>query len=82
MVDPSVVGKLYVAKVLHKTFININEAGTEAAGATSVIIGTTAVRQGVPEATLTIDRPFFYAIRDQATGSILFLGQVANPLAG
>jgi serpin B len=68
---------LFISDVVHKACISVNEAGTEAAAATGVIVGTTAM----PVATvqLTIDHPFIFAIRDMATGTILFMGRVENP---
>ncbi|HEV2132360.1 MAG TPA: serpin family protein, partial [Longimicrobiaceae bacterium] len=65
---------LLIRKVKQKTFVEVNEQGTEAAAVTVVVIGRTS---GPP--TLRLDRPFFYAIRDNATGTLLFLGQVVNP---
>ena len=67
---------LYISEVKHKTFIEVNEEGTEAAAVTSVEVGMTAM----PETfSMIIDRPFFFAIADDMTGSILFMGSVLNP---
>ena len=64
--------------MLHKAFIRLDEAGTEAAAATAVIVG----RVSIPEpATITLDRPFLYFILDNPTGEILFLGRVLDPSA-
>jgi serpin B len=69
-------GKPYIQDVLHKAFIGVNEAGTEAAAATAVIIGD----ESAPEpAAIALDRPFLFVIRDDATGSLLFVGRVADP---
>ncbi|KYF58626.1 serine protease [Sorangium cellulosum] len=69
-------GGLFISDVLHKAFVSVNEAGTEAAAATGVVIGETSA----PEpATIHFDRPFLFFIRDHATGAILFVGRVANP---
>ncbi len=68
---------LCVGDVLHKAFVSVNEAGTEAAAATAVImIGT-----GMPPTPteLTLDHPFIFLIRDIETGAILFVGRVLNP---
>jgi serpin B len=65
---------LYIDDVFHKAFIAVDEAGTEAAAATGVAIGITSLP--ISEIELTIDRPFVYVIRDDDTGSILFLGRV------
>ena len=70
---------LFIQDVLHKAFVSVDEAGTEAAAATAVIVGLTAVP---PEpVTFTIDRPFIFFIRDIPTGSIIFVGRVLNPAA-
>ena len=67
---------LYITAVLHKAFVSVNEAGTEAAAATAVVVGDT----GVPEtATLVVDRPFLFVIRDMPTGALLFVGRVVDP---
>ncbi len=70
---------LYISEVKHKTFIEVNEEGAEAAAATSVEMRLTAM----PEVfTLIIDRPYFFAIVDDQTGAILFMGSVSDPSAG
>jgi serpin B len=71
------IGKkeLYITAVVHKAFVDVNEQGTEAA-ATGVVVGITSV-QITP--TFRADHPFVFLIRDNQTGSILFLGRVANP---
>ena len=67
---------LFIQDVVHEGFIAVDEAGTEAAAATAVVIGRTSV----PEpATLRADRPFLFAIRDIPTGAVLFLGRVVDP---
>jgi serine protease inhibitor len=68
-------GGLYISKVKHKSFIEVNEEGTEAAAATSVEISFTSAPQSV-----IINRPFLFAIREVNTGLILFSGVVKNPL--
>lgn len=50
---------------------------TVAAGATTVTVGTTAVE--APQFTMTMDRPFFYAIQDDKTGELMFIGVLMNP---
>jgi serpin B len=69
---------LLIQDVLHKAFISVDEAGTEAAAATAVIVGLTAMPQ---PAEMTINRPFIYLIRDNATGSLIFVGRVLDPVA-
>ncbi|MBU0702971.1 MAG: serpin family protein, partial [Chloroflexi bacterium] len=68
---------LYITDVFHKAFVAVDEAGTEAAAATAVIIGIESAP--VIDVELTVDRPFVFLIRDIETGSILFLGRVLNP---
>lgn len=68
---------LFISAVLHKAFVSVDEAGTEAAAATAVIIAATAMPVGPIE--LTINRPFIFLIRDNQTGTILFIGRVMNP---
>ncbi len=70
---------LRIQDVLHKAFVAVDEDGTEAAAASAVIIGTTAMPVDVAE--MKIDRPFLFLIRDNATGTILFLGRVNDPSA-
>lgn len=65
--------RLYLTRVTHKTFVDVNEEGTEAAAATSVGIGLTSA-----PGTMQIDRPFLFVIRERLTGTILFLGQVTK----
>lgn len=76
--------KLYLTKVLHKAFVEVNEKGTEAAAATAVIVAmpVSAPPVAVPfTPTLKADRPFVFLIRDVKTGSIWFLGRMVNPKA-
>jgi len=70
---------LCISEVLHKAFVSVDEAGTEAAAATAVIVGETSVPAEPVE--VTIDRPFIFLIRDIETGAILFVGRVLNPAA-
>jgi serpin B len=65
---------LFVQDVRHKAFIAVGEKGTEAAAATAVILGG-----GVPDIFVTANRPFFYFLRDEPTGAILFMGRVMDP---
>jgi serpin B len=67
----------WVFDVIHKTYVEVNEEGTEAAAATAVVmIDSAAISIRV---TLNINRPFFFCIRDDKTGAILFMGQVTKP---
>jgi serpin B len=69
--------ELYISDVVHKAFVAVDEAGTEAAAATAVIMKLTSVPE--PPVEVTIDRPFIFLIRDIETGAILFVGRVLNP---
>jgi serpin B len=69
--------ELYIAEVLHKAFVSVDEAGTEAAAATAVIMKLTAMPEKPVE--VTIDHPFIFLIRDIETGAILFVGRVVDP---
>jgi serine protease inhibitor len=68
-----------ISQVKHKTFVEVNEEGTEAAAATSVGIVTTSLRQEPEPFKMIVDRPFFCAIRDNQTGNILFMGSIIEP---
>ena len=70
---------LFIAEVLHKAFVSVDEAGTEAAAATAVVMNLTAA-PGEP-VEVALDRPFIFLIRDIETGAILFVGRVVNPSA-
>ncbi len=70
---------LRITDIFHKAFVAVDEAGTEAAAATAVIVGTTAMP--AQPVKFTADRPFIFFIRDIGTGEILFVGRVANPAA-
>ena len=74
--------RLAVSHVLHKAYIDVDENGTEAAAATAVAFRVLGYRAEPPPVTVTVDRPFLFAITDTATGLPFFLGQVANPVAG
>lgn len=78
--DFSGIGKqLALSGVTHKTFAEVNEEGTEAAAATSVGVVATSVRQKPKPFKMIVDRPFFCVIRDQQTGTILFMGSIVDP---
>jgi serpin B len=68
--------EIYISEVKHKTYIKTDEEGTEAAAATSVTIGFTSVG---PEGIIKIDRSFLFAIVEEDTHSILFIGKVFDP---
>jgi len=83
MVDSPADHDLVVSKIFQKSFIEINEEGTEAAAVSAF----TRRRKGLSMRTPTrldfvADHPFLFLIREDSTGTILFMGQVLNPLAG
>jgi len=70
-------GQLFISEVKHKTFIETNEEGTEAAAVTSIGIEVTSV--GPNPVELILDRPFVFFIHEKTSGSILFIGTIMNP---
>ena len=66
---------LFISAVIHKAFVDVNEEGTEAAAATAVVLRAPAP----PNPIFCADHPFLFLIRDNRTGSILFLGRMTNP---
>jgi serpin B len=70
--------QLYITKVIHKTYIDVTESGTEAAAVTSVGIGLTSMPVDPP--SFYAIRPFLFFITEEDTGAILFAGKVENPL--
>ena len=75
MADLEALGKnLYIGEVIHKAVVEVNEEGTEAAAVTSVGVRATSLP---PQ--FIVDRPFFFAIRDNETKTVLFMGTVVDP---
>jgi len=68
-------GGLFISEVNHKTFVEVNEEGTEAAAVTSVVIDRTSTSGFV----MRVDRPFIFAIREHHSGTILFIGKIFDP---
>jgi serpin B len=66
---------LKISDVVHKAFVAVDEAGTEAAAASGVVM----VLVSMPPHSITVDRPFIFLIRDIKSGAILFVGRVMNP---
>ncbi|TQE05179.1 hypothetical protein C1H46_009158 [Malus baccata] len=77
MVDSPEGEKLYVSNIFHKSFIEVNEEGTEAAAASAGVISNRRMPM-----TFVADRPFLFTIREETTGTVLFIGNLLNPLAG
>ena len=78
--DPRGGERLVINRALHEAVVEVNEQGTEAAAATAVEIAVTSVAPS-DDFTMICDRPFLFAISDEPTGSILFLGAVHEPEA-
>ncbi len=74
--------QLVISQVAHEAYISVDEAGTEAAAATAVVIIESAGHVVTAHPTVTVDHPFLFAITDTKTGTPLFLGRVADPTAG
>ena len=75
-------GRLHIAAVAHKAYIDVDEHGTEAAAATAAAIAALAMTQALPPVTVIVDRPFVFAILDSTTGQPVFAGQVSRPRSG
>ena len=70
---------LFISRVLHKTYVKVDEEGTEAAAITSVEMSRNAVGPGGNQIYMKVDHPFIFAIRENTSGAILFIGKVVNP---
>ena len=68
-------GELWIGNVIHQAFIEVNEEGTEAAGATAVIVSRLVQTTPIFRA----DHPYIFIIQQKDTGNILFLGRVSDP---
>jgi len=71
--------KAYLSEVKHKSFVEVNEEGTEAAAVTSARMSLTSAMPAAAPFQMTVDRPFLCAILDTPSGEILFLGAIQNP---
>jgi serine protease inhibitor len=70
---------LCIGWVKQKTYVDVNEEGTEAAAVTGIGMEATSVRREPPPFKMTVDHPFFAAIRENKTGAILFMGTIVDP---
>ncbi|OAI56399.1 hypothetical protein AYO49_04445 [Verrucomicrobiaceae bacterium SCGC AG-212-N21] len=70
---------LMISKVLHQTFVDVSEEGTEAAAATGVVMVPKGVIVQDPPKVFHADRPFLYLIRHEATGAVVFMGRLTHP---
>lgn len=68
---------LSISAAIHKAFVEVNEEGTEAAGVTAIMVGTTSLPPPTP--VFKADHPFVFLIQDDSTGNILFMGRVVDP---
>lgn len=81
MTDSPVGQNLYVSSIFHKSFIELNEEGTEAAAASVGVVALRAILT-TDDTEFIADHPFMFVIREDMTGVFLFIGHVVNPLAG
>ena len=72
--------KLFISKVIHKTYIKVGEEGTEAAAVTAVIIDKAVNYDPAQTEMFSVDHPFIFLITEKNSGAILFAGKVVNPL--
>lgn len=78
--DFSGIGEnLAISALKHKTFVEVNEEGTEAAATTGVGVALVSAMPQQPPFQMNVDRPFFCAIRDNQTGTVLFMGSIVDP---
>lgn len=71
-------GDIFISNVKHKTFVDVNEEGTEAAAVTSIEFSRTSVD---PDGIIKFDRPFMFIIYEKNSNTILFMGKIINPSA-
>lgn len=81
MVDSSTSKNLYVSSIFHKSFIEVNEEGTEAAAASAGVVKLRSLQMD-EELDFFADHPFLFVLREDMTGVVLFVGQLLNPLSG
>lgn len=73
------LGGLYISYVKHKSFVEVNESGTEAAAVTSIGIYATGVGPRPEWFVMEVTRPFLFVIRDAPSGTVLFIGKIVEP---
>ncbi len=74
--------RVFISNATHKTFLKVDEEGTEAAGATSIRMETLSVDDVDDSFHMAIDRPFFCAVHDRRTDAVLFVGAIVDPEEG
>ena len=70
------VGGVWIDEVRHKTFVQVDEEGTEAAAVTVVVM----MRGGPNGYQMRVDRPFIFVIRERTSGALLFMGRIVDPV--
>ena len=70
-------GDLFISQIRHKAFVEVSEEGTEAAAATAVEMSGKSI--ALPPPKFLADHPFLFLIREQQTGTILFVGRMVHP---
>lgn len=77
---PSPDDRLYISDAFHKVFVDVAEAGTEAAAATAVVMARAgSAAPMAPPTVIAVDHPFVFVIRDLRSGAVLFMGRVLDP---
>ncbi|ASA23716.1 serpin family protein [Paenibacillus donghaensis] len=75
-----ITAPIYIGTIVHKTYIEVNEQGTEAAASTLVGMRAGAAPSSIEPFEMNVNRPFLYLIEDKLSGVWLFLGTINNPL--
>jgi serpin B len=75
--------EIWIDRVVHRALVEVNEEGTEATAATAILMDAAAAMNSRPVRTfeMIVDRPFFFAVRDDLTNTILFMGSVEEPVS-
>ncbi len=73
--------KAFISLVVQKTYMDVNEQGTEAAAVTAIAVASARAMTVAPKPFI-VDRPFVIALRNNVTGELLFLGQIVDPKVG
>lgn len=82
MVDSPLVGtNLRVSNVYHKTFVEVNEVGTEAAAATAITVQTKSLMISIDPVEFVCDHPFLFVLKEEVANAILFTGRITDPSA-
>jgi serpin B len=79
MVDSPLADKLYVSNMYHKTFVEVNEKGTEAAAATAATINLRGLPMFQEPVDFVCDHPFLFVIQEELTNVIIFTGRITDP---